>query len=176
MHLYVSVALERLGRYDQALARARVALRLTRSAGQPQSLQAEALNQVGWFLAKLGRYRRALCYCQQAVALTRHLGHTHAYPSMLDSLAYVYWHLGRKAGTSDCYRRAVELYDELGYRHRKAETLTYVGDAYRADGNLAAARQAWTQALAILDDLHDPDAATIRAKLTPDQPEDPVWA
>jgi predicted negative regulator of RcsB-dependent stress response len=57
-------------------------------------------------------------------------------------------------------------------RYRKAQTLTDAGDAYHAVGDLAAARQTWAQALAILDDLHHPDADTIRAKLTPDPPED----
>lgn len=49
--------------------------------------------------------------------------------------------------------------------HHKAVTLAYAGDAHRDGGDLAAARQNWEQALAILDDLHHPDADTIRARL-----------
>jgi tetratricopeptide (TPR) repeat protein len=175
VHLYTARALEQQGRYRESLAHNRQALRLARTAGaQAQPLLADALNQVGWELAKLGRYRQALGYCQRAVALSQQLGHKHSQQGALDSLAYVFWHLGQHAQAADCYRGAVELSDELGDRWRKAQTLAYAGDAHHADSNPAAARQAWTQALAILDDLHHPDAETIRAKLTPDRPEDQV--
>ncbi len=168
VHLYAARALEYQGRYGDALARSRQGLRLAQIVGpQAQPLLAEALNQVGWYLAQLGRHRRALSYCQRAVALAQQLGHKHMQPVMLDSLAYVHQHLGRHADAADCYRRAVELLEELGDRWRKAQTLSYVGDAHHADGNLLAARQAWTQALAILDDLHHPDAEPLRVKLHP---------
>jgi tetratricopeptide (TPR) repeat protein len=126
---------------------------------------ADALNQIGWYLAQLGRHRQALGYCQRAVALSQQLGHKHLQPVAFDSLAYVYQHLGHHGEAADCYRRAVELHEELGHRYQKAETLGYVGDAHHADDNLPAARQAWTQALAILDDVHHPDAEPLRAKL-----------
>lgn len=132
-----------------------------------QPLLAEALNQVGWDLAQLGRYRQALGYCQRAVTLSHRLGNKHTQPAVLDSLAYVYQHLGQHAESADCYSHAVELLDELGHRYQKADTLAHAGDAHHADGNLPAARQAWTQALAILDDLHHPDAEPLRAKLHP---------
>ena len=91
--------------------------------------------------------------------------HKHGEPTTLDSLAYAHSHLGHHAEAADCYRQAVELFDELGFRYKKAETLTYVGDAHHADGNIPAARTAWTQALTALDDLHHPDAEQVRAKL-----------
>jgi len=166
VHLYASQALESQGRHDEALVRSRQALLLAQAVGAPtKSLQAEALNQIGWELARIGRYPQALRYCQRAVALGEQLGHKHQHPAALDSLAYVYRHLGRHAEAADCYHRAVELFDELGHRYQKAETLTYAGDAYHADSNLAAACRAWEQALAILDDLHHPDAEHLRAKL-----------
>jgi hypothetical protein len=46
-----------------------------------------------------------------------------------------------------------------------AETLGHLGDSHSAAGNPAQARAAWEEALAILDDLHHPDANQIRAKL-----------
>jgi DNA-binding SARP family transcriptional activator/tetratricopeptide (TPR) repeat protein len=168
VHLYTGRALAYQGRYGDALARSRQSLRLAQTAGpQAQPLVADALNQVGWYLALLGRHRRALGYCQRAVALARQLRHNHGQPAVLGSLAYVYQHLGRYADAADCYRRAVKLLEELGDRWGKARTLGYAGDAHHADGNLPAARQAWTQALAILDDLHHPDAEPLRAKLHP---------
>ena len=47
-----------------------------------------------------------------------------------------------------------------------AETLGHLGDAHQAAGDLGEARTAWKDALAILDDLHHPDAVRIRAKLS----------
>ena len=64
-----------------------------------------------------------------------------------------------------CYRRAVHLYTELGYRSTRAETLGDAGDAHHAAGDLAAARDAWQEALAIVDELHYPEADQLRAKL-----------
>ena len=39
------------------------------------------------------------------------------------------------------------------------------GDAQRANGDVPAARAAWQQALAILDEVHDPGADEVRGKL-----------
>jgi hypothetical protein len=64
------------------------------------------------------------------------------------------------------YRRAVDLYDEIGHRWGYAETLGHLGDAHQAAGDLAPARAAWDEALALLDELSHPDADQIRAKLS----------
>jgi DNA-binding SARP family transcriptional activator/tetratricopeptide (TPR) repeat protein len=166
VHLYIGKALEHQGRFSEALTQARQALCLSQRAGAPaKPTQAQALNVIGWDLANLGRYRQALRYCQRAVALIRQVGSKHHEPSALDSLAYVHRHLGHHAEAADCYRRAVELWDELGNRYQRAVTLDYAGDAHHAHGDLAAARSAWIQALAILEDMHHPDAERLRARI-----------
>jgi hypothetical protein len=55
---------------------------------------------------------------------------------------------------------------ELGDRHNQAKILTNLGDAHEAAARPSAAREAWQQALAILDDLRHPSANDLRAKLT----------
>jgi predicted negative regulator of RcsB-dependent stress response len=50
-------------------------------------------------------------------------------------------------------------------RSEQAGVLTRLGDAHRALGDRAAAREAWQQALAVLDDLHDPGAAEVESRL-----------
>src|ERR1022692_3150803 len=127
--------------------------------------QADALNQIGWCLAKLGRYEEALGLCQQALALHLQLGDTHSEPNTLDSLAYAHHHLGHHAEAAVYYRRAVELFAELECAYLQAQTLAYAGDAHHDDGDTPAAHDAWTQALAIFDDLHHPAAGEVRAKL-----------
>jgi hypothetical protein len=47
-----------------------------------------------------------------------------------------------------------------------AIVLDHLGDTRHGAGDPRAARGAWQQALAILDDIHHPDAETIRAKLS----------
>jgi len=46
-----------------------------------------------------------------------------------------------------------------------ADILTLLGDAHYARGDDQAARDAWQQALTILDDLHHPGANAVGAKL-----------
>jgi tetratricopeptide (TPR) repeat protein len=94
-----------------------------------------------------------------ALALHRQFGDQHSEPSTLDSLAYAYRHLGHHAEAAACCRRAVELHADLGFHYQKAETLIYAGDAHQVSGDVPAAHDAWTQALAILDDLRHPRAA-----------------
>jgi tetratricopeptide (TPR) repeat protein len=161
-----SRALEGQSRYRDALTHSRRALRLSRAAGaEAKATEANALSAIGWELAMLGRYQEALGYCQQALALHRQVGNKHGQPPALDTLAYSHQHLGHHGEAAHYYRCAVELYAELGHRYPKAETLTYAGDAHRANGDLRAARDAWQEALAILDDLHHPDADQVRARL-----------
>jgi hypothetical protein len=66
---------------------------------------------------------------------------------------------------SACYERSLSIFRAVSDRWGEADTLTNRGDTRRAAGELMAARKAWQQALAILDDLKHPDAAKVRAKL-----------
>ena len=54
---------------------------------------------------------------------------------------------------------------ELGAHYYEASSLTDLGDAQHAGGHTEAARDAWQQALTILDQLSHPDAEVVRAKL-----------
>jgi DNA-binding SARP family transcriptional activator len=166
--LYTCRALEIQGRYRDAIPLSRQALRMAQTAGPSapaRALRAQAFNQVGWELAQLGSYPQALRYCRRAIVLIWELGSKHQEPAVLDSLAYIHRQLGHPTEAASYYRRAVELDDELGYRYSKAATLSYVGDAYHADGDMAAAHRAWTQALAILHDLRHPDAQHLSVKV-----------
>ena len=63
------------------------------------------------------------------------------------------------------YRRAIGLFREIGDRIPAAQSLNHLGDACRAADDDLAARDAWQQALIILDELAHPEAAVIRDKL-----------
>jgi tetratricopeptide (TPR) repeat protein len=82
-----------------------------------------------------------------------------------DSLGHAEHHLGNFAEAAACYQHALSLFREYGARFDEADALTHLGDTHQAAGELAQAREAWQQALAILDDLQHPDAGQVRAKL-----------
>jgi len=153
------------GRYREALGQAQQALESWTAAGD-LSGRAMALNSVGWFHAVLGDHQQALGYCGQALDLFRDLGHAEGMANALDSLGYAHQQLGHHAEAAACYQRALGLHRETGSRWGMAETLGHLGDTRHAAGNPAEARAAWDEALAILDDLHHPDADQIRAKLS----------
>ena len=164
-HQDLSWMLDRQGRPALALHHDRIALRLYKQAGHAAG-QANALNAIGWLHAMLGDYRQAVDHCRQALVLHRELGNRRGEAATLDSLGHAYHHLGQHGESVACYRRSLGLFRELTDRSNEAEVLTHLGDAYHAAGSPGPARDAWQQALAILDDLHHPDAGQVRAKLT----------
>lgn len=70
-----------------------------------------------------------------------------------------------EAETATAYQRAPSIFRELGSRLDEAETLTRLGDTHDASGDLPQARQAWQQAVDILDKLDQSLADKVRAKL-----------
>ena len=75
-------------------------------------------------------------------------------------------YLGSYPQAIDYHRQALELNRQLGDHYAEADTLARLGDAYEAAAEPDSARDAWLQAVAILRDLHHPDAALILAKLS----------
>jgi tetratricopeptide (TPR) repeat protein len=69
------------------------------------------------------------------------------------------------AEAAACYERALSIFRTVGDRWGEADALTNLGDVRRAAGEPLHAREAWQQALAILDDLQHPDGAKVRAKI-----------
>jgi DNA-binding SARP family transcriptional activator/tetratricopeptide (TPR) repeat protein len=150
--------------HSQALSHDRHALRLCRTAGDLTG-QAFALNNVGWDNAQLGNYQQALNYCEKALELHRKSGNRLGEAATLDSLGYCCHQAGRNSQAVTYYQQALRAYTDAGERYFRAQTLIRLGETHQANGHQEATRGLWQQALAILDDLHHPDAAPIRAKL-----------
>lgn len=165
VHNALAVTLEQQERPAEALDHARSALRLCRLAGH-EAGQANALNAVGWYCALTGSYTEALESCQQALELHRELGDRDGEAAAWDSLGYANQHLGNQTEATASYRHALDLYQEIGARYYQTETLIRLGETHQAAGQIPAARAAWQQALAILDDLHHPETADIKARLS----------
>ena len=85
--------------------------------------------------------------------------------SALDSLGYVYHHIGDHGRAVQCYERASTMFRDMGDRYHEAYTLVHLGDARNATESNGAATDAWRAALRILDELGHPDAVSVREKL-----------
>ena len=157
--------LDRQGSHGDALRHVQEALALFRAADHGAG-QAEALNSIGWQHAQQGNYQQALVLCREALGLHRELGNDLGAAMTWDSLAYTHQHLGRYDDAITSYEHALRLSRQVGDRSNEALVLVHIGDSLQAHGSLPGVREAWQQALAILDDLHHPDADQIRAKLS----------
>jgi tetratricopeptide (TPR) repeat protein len=115
--------------------------------------QVIALNTLAWEMAKAGDYEQALPYAQQALELHRRTGVWQREPTVLDTLARILLHLGQHDTAIDYYWQAVDLSRRAGNRYPEAAFLTNLGNAYHADGQDAAAEDAWNQAKAIIETL-----------------------
>jgi DNA-binding SARP family transcriptional activator/tetratricopeptide (TPR) repeat protein len=161
VQLTAALAMELRGRPSDALDLATQALDLYRSSGH-RAGEANALNSVGWYLTQAGEHQQAVPFCQQAIDLHRELGNTHGEAAAWDSLAHVHQYLGAHACAIECYRAALKLRPG---QYNKADTLTRLGDTYQAAGQTEAAREAWRQALDILEDLRHPSARALQERL-----------
>jgi tetratricopeptide (TPR) repeat protein len=152
---------------DEALSYARESLGLYLASGI-RAGQAQARAQEGRCLTQLGEYQQALACSLEAIAMHRKLGELgdkYGEAETLRSLGDTYYHLGSHPQAISYHQQALELNRQLGDHYTEADTLTHLGDTYHAAGEPDAARDAWRQAVVILDDLHHPGVAQVRAKL-----------
>jgi tetratricopeptide (TPR) repeat protein len=163
-HHAISWAFQRQGRYREALSHARQAVALFQAADH-RIAQARALNGLGVCQAHLDDHRQAIACCERALGLQRELGDQAGEAAALDTLGYIRHQLGEYAEAARCYADALDLRRQTGARFQQAGTLERLGDTHDAAGDPCAARDAWRQAVEILDELHHPDARRIRSKL-----------
>jgi len=163
IHLNAALVWERQDDHRRALDLARTALDLFAADGD-RAGQVRARNAVGWYHALLGDFAQTLSYCQEALAdeaLTDRRGRA----PIWDSLGYAHHKLGHHAEAVACFRRALDLYRELGDRHVEGLVLMHLAEAQQAGGNTRRARVTWRRALAILTELDPPAADQIRVAL-----------
>jgi DNA-binding SARP family transcriptional activator/tetratricopeptide (TPR) repeat protein len=165
VHLVLAVAAGTAGRHSEALYHAGRALKLHRGAGSAAG-EAAALRMTGWNYARTGDQRQALASCEEALRLHRELGDRHGEAMAWDCIGYTQHQLGHYHQAVGSYRTALSIYRQFPHHYDNAETLLHLGDTHHASGDGKAARSAWDQALAILDNLHHPDATLARARLS----------
>ena len=164
VHMQLGSLLGFQGANAEALSHAEQALALFRATGD-RAGQAGALNDVGCCHAELGDPLQARAFCRQSLALQRELGNRSGEAVAWFSLGEAEHQLGHLAEAAACFEPAIGLFREVGARLYEALALSDLGDVWHAGAGYAAARDAWQQALPILDDLQHPDAGRIRDKL-----------
>jgi tetratricopeptide (TPR) repeat protein/transcriptional regulator with XRE-family HTH domain len=163
-HNAIATLFYRQGRYSDSMDHCLQALSLFQAADD-RSWQAIILNNIGYCQALLGNHQLALGYCQQSMTLHQELGDRNGQAFTSDSLGLIHRHLGHHAEAVDCHDHALALFRDLGDRLSQAKVLVNLGDVHQAASSAQAAREAWQQALEILDDLHHQDADQVRARL-----------
>jgi DNA-binding SARP family transcriptional activator/tetratricopeptide (TPR) repeat protein len=152
------------GRDEDCLLLTGQALELYRKAGNRVG-EARALSALGWTLGRQGRHDLTLRHCEEALELHQELGDRYGEAASWDSVGWAHHHLGDHERAVDAYGRALDLYRAAGDLLNEAEIREHLGDAHAAAGAPAAAALQWRQALALLEKLGHPGAATLRVKL-----------
>jgi tetratricopeptide (TPR) repeat protein len=148
-----------LGSYQDAHAHFGQALELYRQLGD-RAGEGRAHVGLSDVCDRLSRYDEALAHNMQALDLHRSVGDRAWEAVGLNNVGWCHAQLGD-------YQQALALAREQGDRYVQVEVLIHLGDSHDASGQPPAARQAWQQALDILDDLDHPRADEVRARLHP---------
>ena len=157
-------AYQRLGRADDALGLLRRALDLNRDVGNRYG-EGVALTNLGAALLDVDRAAEAIDPLQQARRTFAEIEHPDGAGYALYCLGRCYLSLGRDADALDCLRQALTSHRTAGNWHRQAVTLRLLGRAQVRNDLVAEARESWTRAAALFDELGDTaQAAEIRAE------------
>jgi transcriptional regulator with XRE-family HTH domain/tetratricopeptide (TPR) repeat protein len=161
----LGVAASAAGRYQHATAWAQRAHALCTDLGDLDG-QAGTLANQGLYQYRLGALSPARDLLARARDMFTALGDRQGQALAANNLGLTCQGLGDYRQAIACHQAAVDLLAELGDLAHQAEFLNDLADAYHADSQQAMAINAREQALAILTELHHPDTATTRAKLT----------
>jgi tetratricopeptide (TPR) repeat protein len=153
-----------LGGPAAALEPYEVALVAARQSGNV-SLLSIALNNLGEMNVELGRLDEAAdCFRQSRDVAATFSVYGQAYA--LQNLGRVDVELGNVPEAIASLRQALRLHEQAGDMNGTATTHRYLGQAHRAAGDFAAARESWTAALAIFREVgRQPEIAEAEAAL-----------
>jgi tetratricopeptide (TPR) repeat protein len=104
------------------------------------------------------------CYAR-SLAITRETGGLQPEGQALHQLAAAQHAAGRHSEAEATYREALAVRRRAGDCHGEAETLRDAGDLLHHLGRAGAAHALWQQALQAFEDLGEPQADELRARL-----------
>lgn len=152
--------------YAAGLRVTREALEVYRRIGD-RSGEAVALNNLGWMHGLLGEFREALACSGEALDLYRENGDVAGQSYAVDSIGRAYVGLGDLPRAVELFNEALDLCRPLGHSYNQATSYLHLGDAHHAAGDLGPARRAWASAADMFEEIEDPRAEALRARLEP---------
>ncbi|MGW4299673.1 AfsR/SARP family transcriptional regulator [Streptomyces sp. NPDC004376] len=169
------------GRLDKAVEYTRRGLVLDRATGATWG-EGIALCNLGDAYQRQGRYDEAVACLEEALTIVREAGNRWVEGVALDILGTIHHRLHRHEEAVAYYRRALQAHRDIANRWGEGTTLGNLGDVRLDAGETEAARESWTEALAVFVDFGHPDADRMRERLdrldapeeTPAAPEPPV--
>lgn len=154
----------KVGRIEDGIHCFAEALAMFRDVGDGYG-EAMALNNLGQAYQIAGRHDEALDLLHQALKIFTATGDRYNQGMVLDSISDSYRSVGQHARALTLLRDVLELRRNSADRKGEALTLDHIAEAFQSLGEVAEARRHWQLALAIFEDLGDPDADAIRDRL-----------
>lgn len=155
-----------LGRYVAALANFDEAYAIDEARGETGNM-AISLHQTALTLTAAGRYEEAIVKAEAAIRLFRSTGNPlHGQGRALQAAAAAHARLGHVDEAIANSREAAKIFAEVGDGWQLSSTLHTLGALLRDNGEPAAARDAWQEAIELLTRLDPPAAAGLRSELS----------
>ncbi|MFL6142847.1 MAG: ATP-binding protein [Labedaea sp.] len=156
-------AYRRAGNLDAAITHGRDALWLAEHHG---SQHGQALTELGAIYYESGDLTAARAYASRALAVHERQRNFAQVGRTFNLLAAAHRALNDPAEAERCCRQALHYCRSARDARGEARALDGLGQLLHAQARLDEAADAWTKALPIFEDLADPLAASIRARLT----------
>jgi tetratricopeptide (TPR) repeat protein len=153
-----------LGRFEEAIDYFHQALPIGREVGERWG-EGWVLNMLGDAYRGLGHFEEAIDYFHQALTIRQEISDQLGKGWTLNMLGITYRELGRFQEATDYLQQALTISHENNIPGLEGQNLCCLGDVFRDTGQLGTAQKYWKQALKILEDLGDPLAAEVRARL-----------
>jgi tetratricopeptide (TPR) repeat protein len=153
-----------LGRFEEAIDYFQQALPIGREVGERWG-EGWVLNMLGDAYRGLGHFEEAIDYFHQALTIRQEISDQLGKGWTLNMLGITYRELGRFQEATDYLQQALTISHENNIPGLEGQNLCCLGDVFRDTGQLGTAQKYWKQALTILEDLGDPLAAEVRARL-----------
>jgi len=145
---------EQLGDLKESTLRYAQALSLSQKSHDPL-LEADIQSDVGVSHARLGEFDPASAHCNEALHLAQQLRGLRETARALNCLGEVDYHRGNSQGALGFYRRAEQLWNDLGDRRGRAETLRFLGSAHSDLNELDAAGRYLKLSLSLWSEVGD---------------------
>jgi len=154
-----------LGQHHAALAMFHQALDLFRETDDRYG-EAMALSNMGNVYRELDRLTEALDHTERALAIRRGLDDRHGESFTLNSAGDIYRMLGRYDEAVQALNEARQIRQQYRDRHNEAVSLCSLAEVMMDRGDPRAAREYWTQAIAMLRELDQERAEVVRRRMT----------